>query len=294
MGWLPDPPTGLPTASTKGDIAVFDGSDWVVLAAGTDTHVLTADSGETEGIKWAAASGGGGGKSYVTDPNLKPPDSADAADVEFLDYANGDDPESDAGMTWLNQGTVTADIQGGRLVVHVPPGKTDRAALVTAVPGSGDFDFTIRHRTFSSFQWHAGGSWICNDSPAGTFANYRYFVQNIYADSVWRIIPISSGWAAAGGNLANINREEGMWTDQGAVYERWVWDDTASTLTWQFTPDPLAGWISRYTSGSINRPTFAGYGISGESSASTNQDLLASVDFIRFNWTPDFDPTTDD
>lgn len=60
--WVPaddDTGSGLPTASTKGDLAVFDGSDWVILPAGTNTHVLTADSGETEGIKWAAPSGGG-------------------------------------------------------------------------------------------------------------------------------------------------------------------------------------------------------------------------------------------
>ena len=47
--------------STKGHILIGDGSgNPQMLAVGTDDHVLTADSGETTGVKWAAAAGGGG------------------------------------------------------------------------------------------------------------------------------------------------------------------------------------------------------------------------------------------
>lgn len=47
--------------TVKGSILVGDGAtDPVALAVGADTHVLTADSGEVSGLKWAAGGGGGG------------------------------------------------------------------------------------------------------------------------------------------------------------------------------------------------------------------------------------------
>jgi len=56
--------------STKGKILIGDGSgNPQALAVGTNTHILTADSSEATGVKWAAAAGGGGGLAVVTAVN---------------------------------------------------------------------------------------------------------------------------------------------------------------------------------------------------------------------------------
>ena len=52
----------LAPTTTKGDLIVHNGTDNIrVAVGGTDGHVLTVDSAEASGVKWAAAGGGGGG-----------------------------------------------------------------------------------------------------------------------------------------------------------------------------------------------------------------------------------------
>lgn len=62
-GWVNDTDlTGsgsLPASPVKGDLAVFNGTDWVRVAVGSNDQVLTADSAQTAGVKWAAGAGGG-------------------------------------------------------------------------------------------------------------------------------------------------------------------------------------------------------------------------------------------
>jgi len=49
----------LPT-TTKGDVIVHNGTTDVRLGVGTDAQILTADSTQASGVKWADAAGGGG------------------------------------------------------------------------------------------------------------------------------------------------------------------------------------------------------------------------------------------
>ena len=60
----------------KGDLLVGTADNTVArLAAGTDGHVLTLDSGQSTGVKWAAASGGGGGSGAADANRLWTPGS---------------------------------------------------------------------------------------------------------------------------------------------------------------------------------------------------------------------------
>lgn len=57
-GGITGPPGEGVAGVTKGDLQVFNGTDWEVLPVGANTQVLTADSAQTGGIKWADSAGG--------------------------------------------------------------------------------------------------------------------------------------------------------------------------------------------------------------------------------------------
>lgn len=65
---LPGPTDGLVvygSATTKGDLLVFGGTTFSRVAVGSNGQVLTADSTQTGGVKWAAA---GGAPEVIWDP----------------------------------------------------------------------------------------------------------------------------------------------------------------------------------------------------------------------------------
>lgn len=124
---------GSSPLTTKGDVYVY-GSDDDRLPVGTNGHVLTADSAQALGVKWAAPSGGGGGPSYL---NLidEPPGSPDAFDDEF-------DDASITGWTAVAAGTAptwTEDDYGLHLNAAAEAGHNWKTQL-KAIPSS---DWTV-------------------------------------------------------------------------------------------------------------------------------------------------------
>lgn len=52
------------TGTTKGDMLVYDGTNWVRLGVGANGYVVTADSTVYGGVKWAAGGGAGATNAY--------------------------------------------------------------------------------------------------------------------------------------------------------------------------------------------------------------------------------------
>ena len=83
LGSGTDPVTAM-GALAKGSVVAGDGStDPQALPVGDDTQILTADSSETLGVKWAAA-GGGGAWSYISGVTV-----TEVANIDFTGL-NGD------------------------------------------------------------------------------------------------------------------------------------------------------------------------------------------------------------
>jgi hypothetical protein len=92
----------LSPATTKGDLIVSNGTDNVRLAVGTDAYVLTADSTQASGVKWAVASGGGGSALTVKDEG-----TTLSSAVTSIDFVG-------AGVVATNTGgAVTVTVAGG-------------------------------------------------------------------------------------------------------------------------------------------------------------------------------------
>ena len=77
---------------TKGQIVVGDGSgDATILTVGSNNHVLTADSSEASGVKWAAASGGISDVVSDTSPQLGGDLDVNTNNITFADSGGASD-----------------------------------------------------------------------------------------------------------------------------------------------------------------------------------------------------------
>lgn len=156
--------------TTKGDLLVHDGSALACLPVGTDGQVLTADSTQPDGVKWAA--GGGGGGSGVSPFALDPA----TLHATYGDHFTG----SSLAAKWSRAGSYVAGDetyqQGGGTFLKT----AQRAAgsyYYQAAP-AGDFSLVMAVNFFTGVQQMfglmivdnsgngVGGGWY-NNAPDG-------------------------------------------------------------------------------------------------------------------------------
>lgn len=79
----------LAPTTTKGDLIVSNGSDNVRLGIGTNNYVLTADSAQSTGLKWAAAGGSANIQEFTTSGTWTKPSGVNFVMVEVWGAGGG-------------------------------------------------------------------------------------------------------------------------------------------------------------------------------------------------------------
>lgn len=171
--------------TTKGDLIVR-GSSTTRLGVGGDNQILTADSSQSLGVRWATATGSGGVAGNITNTGASgsEPGSPAAGDLYlptdgyYVERYSGSawvpwgpiyamtKPPVVSGWTWLNQGTSTAtDLSGGGIFLASPAaGGENLHGLYRSLPGSGAWTVTAYLLQRPGFNINAYGLFLRNSS----------------------------------------------------------------------------------------------------------------------------------
>ena len=186
---------------TKGDLVVGDGAgDATILGVGTNGHVLTADSSEASGVKWAAASGGGGTVNVVSNVatnRILGRTSAGSGDSEELTAAQT--------RTLLNfDNSARTAVQTGN--IFMGNGLTFRASTSVVDFGQNplsptEFELVI-DEAGTIILAAAGTTWGLPDPASGTTIGDTYVIINVnQGPSAGTAVTIDrSGLAGVGGH----------------------------------------------------------------------------------------------
>lgn len=159
--------TGTSPLTTKGDLYGRSTVD-ARIPIGSNGNVLTADSTQALGLKWAAPTGG----SIIVNPDT-PPTSPNAMDDEFVTAISA---------AWAQHistgGTISLVLGEGAYIQTTGAGNS---ILLQAVPGSAPYEFTIKTYPSSSnpasswavgFYNSANGNSLCTAQYTGDWNTY--------------------------------------------------------------------------------------------------------------------------
>ena len=267
MGWKAIVSSVL---TTKGDVHTYGAAD-DRLPVGADTEVLTADSAQSLGIKWAAAGGGGGGDPSPTwVQNLDGPLGSEVTIDEF----------DDASFT----GWTTVTVTGGQTITEANDGLsinptssitlTDlNCILIANNLAIGD---AVQVAVFGVISDDA-------DSPlfgplvtdgTGSGAAVACIMTQVYTDNLVWIYP-TGGSATLTAN--GIGGGTGHTFKGAVIYLRLEYDASNSFKTW-ISADSIT-WHQVNTIARTLTPTHIGFGWNSSSNAPTTMSF--AIDYVR-------------
>lgn len=264
--------------TTKGDLHGYDSGD-TRIPVGTNTHVLTADSAQALGVKWAAAAGGAGGAipewvSYLAE---RQGDETPHTDDDFFGSdSSGDYTEqtvSGTGLWTIGRGVLSSvfDSQADndlsvfmKSITSASAPMTIETRLRTWVPTIDTINAGI---VFTDGTATSSKSIIF--SSAASDANYRAGILILsrgsltsFIDTNTAITPANAGWSGS----------------YQSVYLRLIWK---SANTWQISHSMDGNaWLNQGLGDTAftMTPTHVGFGVSTRTHAS---EWAATFDYLR-------------
>jgi len=266
MGWVPTGGGSSPL-TTKGDVFTYDSAD-ARLAVGTNTHVLTADSAQSLGIKWAAPATAPTVPEWVEYLAVRISDETPHTDDDFFASDSSGDYTTQTvsgSATWaIGRGTLAClfeDQSSGdasaflksitsasapmtietRMTFHAP-NADNPAAGISFSNGTAT---TSDHAGIEVVTQGAGSPLIRNIE--GTWTAYQNSVTNIWANPPNGLFQIYMRviWESANTFSGAISFNGSQWFDRGA-----------GTFSQTMTPTHFGFWVTAETEATPHQVVF--------------------------------------